>query len=253
MIRIHISRDEAATSRLHWNIGWLRGVALVPDPASADALVTASLQRARESPLPCLLVDSETISRQDLAALDPSRVMPAHPWRFRPDVLTVHRSLSSGQLGAPCLLRIHRWGGSIDAVRPIGLPAADLAHWFFSSLPATIHQLARPDYLQLHLGFPGGGMALIDTAQGTPFEGYHSLHLIGSEGAAYADDHHNRQLSRDSSGFDFDDSLYHEQVALANEAMLAEFVAGIRETRPWSVTLDDTLAALHTLKEVPDA
>ena len=55
---------------------------------------------------------------------------------------------------------------------------------------ATARWLSRsrfqePEYVQLHLGFANGGMALIDHAQTLPpGEGYYSLSLIGSKGAA---------------------------------------------------------------------
>ena len=50
-------------------------------------------------------------------------------------------------------------------------------------------------YVQVHLGFAHGGMALIGVANTLPpGDGYRSLTLIGSSGAAYADDHHQTQL-----------------------------------------------------------
>ena len=50
-------------------------------------------------------------------------------------------------------------------------------------------------YWQVHLGFPGGGMALLDYTDGLPpGDGYATLSVIGSTGAAYSDDHANMQL-----------------------------------------------------------
>ncbi|MDP7107203.1 MAG: hypothetical protein QGH41_09005, partial [Roseibacillus sp.] len=40
---------------------------------------------------------------------------------------------------------------------------------------------------------------------------------------------------------------------LTIQNMLGEFVAGIRENRPWSVNLQDTLHVLATLKELSHA
>jgi hypothetical protein len=49
--------------------------------------------------------------------------------------------------------------------------------------------------VQVHLGFPGGGMALLDfDGRLPPGDGYRSLSVIAFAGAAYADDHTNMQL-----------------------------------------------------------
>ena len=53
----------------------------------------------------------------------------------------------------------------------------------------------RPDAAVVHLGFPDGGMAVLDVTTALPDgEGYWSLQLIGADGAVYADDQHNMQL-----------------------------------------------------------
>ncbi len=142
-----------------------------------------------------------------------------HVERYLPAIQTVKQVLDAGKLGAPGLLRIHRWktagvtNGTTSSDKTIStetnairraLPDLDLARWFFGALPTELYVLgvATPsspqdsfDYVQLHLGFPGGGMALIDNTQslmGT--SNYYSLSVIGASGATYADDHHNQQL-----------------------------------------------------------
>jgi hypothetical protein len=73
--------------------------------------------------------------------------------------------------------------------------------------PDVVYAVARPgaardpgpepvgQTLLVHLGFPGGGMALLDYAAALPAgDGYEALSVIGAAGAAYADDHHNSQL-----------------------------------------------------------
>ena len=72
----------------------------------------------------------------------------------------------------------------------------DVANWLFEDLPSEVYATGRgDDYLQVHLGFPNGGMALIDCASSLPDGGgYFSLSVIGSTGAATADDHHNMNL-----------------------------------------------------------
>src|SRR5262249_132576 len=50
-------------------------------------------------------------------------------------------------------------------------------------------------FVQVHLGCSGGGMALIDYSDRLPpGDAYQALSVIGSAGAAYADDHQNMQL-----------------------------------------------------------
>lgn len=104
---------------------------------------------------------------------------------------------------------------SIDRAAGLAGMARDLdvTLWLMGTAPNLVYALeqvspvgaATPDpdageqinghSMQVHLGFPGGGMALIDYA-GTlpPGDGYRTLSVIGSAGAAYADDHQNMQL-----------------------------------------------------------
>ena len=106
--------------------------------------------------------------------------------------------LSSGKLGEPGLLRVHCWSGESGRSLASKLYGhIDLAIRFFGSIPAELYSVARGDqsYLQVHLGFTGGGMAVLDFSDRLPAgRGYDSLSLIGSSGAAYSDDHHNTHL-----------------------------------------------------------
>lgn len=147
------------------------------------------------------------------------RLMVGQTSRFLPTVQTVKQVLDTGKLGAPGLLRIHRWEPALRDDEGQGRGSAadgvdcsfahllrdiDLANWLFGELPTSIFAVSRrlaatssqrPDYVQLHLGFHGGGMALLDFTSGLPMDdAYFSLSLIGSSGATYADDHHNMQL-----------------------------------------------------------
>ena len=76
------------------------------------------------------------------------------------------------------------------------MPYLDLANWLFGAPPDRVYaRAAEPGYLQVHLGFSGGGMALIDVSDDLPpGDGYRSVTVIGSDGAGYADDHRNRNL-----------------------------------------------------------
>ena len=119
---------------------------------------------------------------------------PAFPWRFSPQAQSIRASLDDGQLGNPGLLRLHHWHpGAITMDEQIA--AVDLALWLFGSMPDATYCTSSSDNRLIHLGFPAGGMAMIDFSGALPDgDGYHSLSLIGSLGAAYADDHRDRNL-----------------------------------------------------------
>ena len=136
--------------------------------------------------------------------------------RYRPDVAAVRASMDAGQMGQPGLVRSHRWqppptGGPtawrLDPDRSGGIfiheltRDIDVAAWLFDGPPDTVFAVARgqdperPDAAVVHLGFPDGGMAVLDVTTALPEgEGYWSLGIIGADGAVYADDQHNMQL-----------------------------------------------------------
>ena len=148
----------------------------------ADALITDNAGLIPEDVPTLLLGDTD------------ANAFPALPWRFSPQAQSIRSSLDDGQLGTPGLLRLHHWRpGAITMDTQIA--AIDLALWLFDATPDATHHAASAGNRLFHLGFPGGGMAMIDFCS-TPDEGegYHSLSLIGSRGAAYADDHRNRNL-----------------------------------------------------------
>ncbi len=135
--------------------------------------------------------------------------------RFGPAQQHIQNKLASGCLGTPGLVRIHNWNAVCDetgeqpahdstaALFPQLIREIDLACWLFNCMPTTVYAI-RPSmpgsesrhYIQIHAGFPGGGMALIDCSLGGESNSnpYYSLSVIGSAGAAHADDHHNAQL-----------------------------------------------------------
>lgn len=135
---------------------------------------------------------------------------------YRSDVEAIRDSITAGHIGSPGLVRSHRWqpsppGGpeawGIDPNRTGGLfiheltRDIDMAIWLFDAAPTEVFAISRglvpdhPDWAVVHLGFPNGGMAVLDVATSLPHgDAYRSLELIGADGAAYADDHHNMQL-----------------------------------------------------------
>jgi predicted dehydrogenase len=204
------------------------------------------------------------------------RLMLGQTSRFLPSVQTVKKSLDSGQLGEPGVLRIHRWepatlhggqertnsfeGGSAASLLDQLTREFDLACWFFGHAPTNVFATSRQlsssqrnelDYVQVHLGFERGGMALIDYAQTLPpGEGYFSLTLVGSQGAAYADDHHNMQLLF-SGGCP--KALNSNPSNVQTLAQMQEFVTAINENRESLVTGADSLRAGRVAEAVADA
>ena len=171
--------------------------------------------------------------------------------RFLPSQQVLKQRLDSGKLGELGLLRAHRWHadagggtGSVPDWQDLAAPYLDLANWLFDDRPERVYaRAAGSDYVQIHLGFRAGGMALIDVSAGLPpGDGYQSVSVIGSTGAGYADDHHNRALlfaggnpaARNPGEGNHD---------LAGE--LAEFAAAAAAGRAAQVTGADAHAALQ--------
>ena len=147
------------------------------------------------------------------------QVVVINPDRFLPSRQLIRQQLDAGKLGDVGLIRIHRWEPNVgqvfnlpvqagqvenlphdDGGLPIGLLRdLDLVLWLVGKMPDAIHAVEQNDSsgrsIQLHLGFSGGAMALIDYTNRLPAgDGYQSFSVIGSAGAAYADDHQNMQL-----------------------------------------------------------
>ena len=120
----------------------------------------------------------------------------------------IKRELDAGKLGEPGLIRIHHWEAGGEADSGHELPSAllqqiDVILWLMGKSPSLVYAVEHGDtaksrqgrYVQVHLGFPGSAMALlVYSSQHPPGDPYRMLHVIGSAGAAYADDQQNMQL-----------------------------------------------------------
>jgi len=116
-----------------------------------------------------------------------ARFTIANPERYLPSRRLIRQELDAGKLGEPGLIRLYRWAPAEhngSALRDL-----DLVMWYFGKPPNLVYAV---QYV-VHLGFPGGGMAMLDHAV-VPGDRYDSLSIICSSGAAYADDHQNMQL-----------------------------------------------------------
>jgi predicted dehydrogenase len=126
-----------------------------------------------------------------------------NPDRYLPSRQLIRKQLPV-PLGEPGLIRLHRWEPA--APHPSGLPDPllrdlDLTLWLAGQRPNHVFAVEPKSdgvagrYVQVHLGFPGGAMAVLDyTDCLPPGDDYRSLSVIASSGAAYADDHQNVQL-----------------------------------------------------------
>jgi predicted dehydrogenase len=204
---------------------------------AADAIITDDASALTDG-MPALL----------LAGIS-ANAFPALPWRFSPQAQSIRSSLDDGQLGTPGLLRLHHWHpGAITMDTQIA--AIDLALWLFDATPDATHHAASAGNRLFHLGFPGGGMAMIDFSS-TPAEGegYHSLSLIGSRGAAYADDHRDRNLI-------FTGGAANAELPGCKNAfiqpMLEDFLAALSTGESSENARDDYLAARQIVEAAGD-
>ena len=176
-----------------------------------------------------------------------------NPDRFLPSRQLIRQQLDTGKLGEVGLVRVHRWEPTVGhdlnvpgLTRHVeivpheinGLPTVllrdlDLVLWLVGKSPDSIHAVSRSKlndsqsrFIQVHLGFPGGVMALIDYANQLPEgDGYQSLSVIGSSGAAYADDHQNMQLVfRGGRPL----AVRAEETGRRHDALIQEFVDGLQ-------------------------
>ncbi|MCH2201743.1 MAG: hypothetical protein MK102_07225 [Fuerstiella sp.] len=219
-------------------------VQLVDDVKNCSALLTDDIEIAEsavDEGTSVLVLNPFGLSDDICQRIKTSKsCMPAHIRRFKPSILEVKRALDAGRLGHAGLLRIHCWNPDADNTE-IFTGEVDLAAWMFGRVPNDIYALDRPGYRQVHLGFEGGGMAIIDFDSANPGDNeYYSLSLIGSSGAAYADDHHNANLLMDNNGTK---TLLTSQQDAGFAAMIDHFARSVRDAEEFSTTWCDTIQA----------
>ncbi len=218
--------------------------------AAACRLAEAGKHLLVEAPIAASLAEAE--KSVDLAGKNKVSVMVGRTLRFLPGNQTILSRLAEKKLGAPGLLRVHRWssaGARENTLAEQIVGDIDLAICIFAGLPTRVYAIKRkPAYLQIHFGFAHGGMAVLDFARALPEgQGYNSLHVIGSTGAAYADDHHNTHLVY-RGGEPRARISGHGNFHIARE--LQEFVDAIVEKRPSAVGGQDGCKALEVIEAV---
>ena len=187
----------------------LRGAALGAEPAQAAVFLGA---RAPDAVVVHnLLANGKHVllATDALPGLEPLfqearnrgiQLAVANPDHYLPSRQLLHQELASGKLGEVGLLRLHRWQPPDRNQSDALTRDLDMAGWLTGKSPNLVYAVELSGdsggrFIQVHLGFPGGGMALIDTTDRLPpGDGYSSLSVIGSSGAAYVDDQQNMQL-----------------------------------------------------------
>lgn len=183
------------------------------------------------------------------AATNGNLIRIANPLRFAPAVVAVRSQVKAGVLGLPGMCRLHHWHSPISQIeskqvghqRPVSLnwPSTwlcemDVVMWLMQGAPERVFALqqtvdASPTStnsafgtIQLHCTWSAGGMALLDFCDQLPIgEGYRSMMLIGSSGAAYLDDQQDRQLVFRGGA---PQTILDQQDILPLTAMLQDFV-----------------------------
>jgi predicted dehydrogenase len=153
---------------------------------------------------PSIFTDDQLSRMRVVAATSNVQFRVLNPDRYLPSRQLIHEQLAVGQLGAVGLIRSHRWDSqSSVAGTDQSLPGPlirdlDLISWLFRAAPEVIFAVESSQgrtFIQVHLGFTDGGMAIVDYSNRLPSgSGYQMLSVIGSAGVACADDHHNMQL-----------------------------------------------------------
>jgi predicted dehydrogenase len=138
-----------------------------------------------------------------LAAINPERYFPSRR--------LLQQQLEAGKLGRPGLIRMYRWepAPTSSKLTPPSLPVAltldlDVTLWLIGMMPNVVFATmavppngpaSQAQTIQVHLGFPNNAMALISYSSALPpGDDYRSLSVMGSDGAAYLDDHQNMQM-----------------------------------------------------------
>lgn len=171
----------------------------------------------------------------------------ANPDRYPPSRQLIRRQIPD-TLGEPGLIRLHHWVSS--STFPAPLRDLDVTLWLAGRRPDRVYAVA-PDsgrYVQVHLGFPGGGMALLDFDGSLPSgDGYQSLSVIAANGAAYADDHQNVQLAFRGG---HPQAIRTDEQAGQLAAISQEFVDAIRDGRD---LMTENVASWRNVFAVADA
>lgn len=239
-IQLAIADDDSRRSALAPR---LRGATLVDSPDSAQAVaflaappdrasVERYLQAGRHVLLSAGLPLADLDSLSETSRRSTAQLAVVNPDRYLPSRQLIKQQIPD-KIGHVGLLRLHRWEhASADPFAGPPLRDLDTALWLVGEPPDRIYAVGRDRFVQVHLGFPGGGMALIDYDGRLPEgDGYSSLSVIAASGAAYADDHQNMQLLYRGGRAQ---AVRTEEGTRQHVAMIQAFVDGLHAGRDFS-------------------
>lgn len=217
-----------------------------PAPGAVERLLRSgtSVLIGTDMPLPLAALEALTVAAREGAA----RLSVVNPDRHLPSRRLIREQLDTGKLGEVGLIRLHRWepNPSHDSLPPL-VRDLDLTLWLMDRTPNLVYAVGNDRLTQVHLGFPGGGMALIDHGYRLPAgDGYQSLSVISSAGAAYADDHQNMQLLYRGGR---PQAVRTEEGVRQMASLIQEFIDGLKA----GVPLTDSLASWQTVWAVAEA
>lgn len=161
----------------------------IEEPLRAGKPVLSTMDADHDSNVIANLQSIASEFKAQFAAVNCDRFLPSRQ---------LMRQQIPDKIGMPGMIRVQHWDPG--EMRQVSLRChIDTVIWLAGALPDRIFALSNgvpgKSMTQIHLGFPGGGMAIIDEVGGLPGGAdYRSLSVIGSTGAAYADDHNNMQL-----------------------------------------------------------
>jgi len=219
----------------------LRDVIVVTPGQNPDALIIDRRANASATAIPTLCVDA-------IDAQPPTHVFPALRRRFDPDVLAIKERIRSSSLGVVGLIRAHTWRST---ERPLSrldrIEHIDRVLWLLEEHPASVYHVHPNQFSTVfHLGFPSGAMAILDysnSLQGNPT--HDSLCVLGSKGAAYSDERHNRQLVYQEGQ---PSSIRPDLSSAYIQPMIEEFLNTVRQQKP----AHERLRAYRLAEDVAD-
>jgi len=185
---------------------------------------------------------SELVQWANLAGTHGVRLDVVNPQRVRPSRRLIRQQIVDGKLGDVGLVRISR--SSPAATGSAIVSDLDLATWLIGRMPDTVYAVRRrveladapnAECLHVHLGFPQGAMGLITETTAVPAgDASEALSVIAFSGAAYADDHQNRQLLLGGGAA----TAPHVDDGNALAVLLDEFAVRVQNTAAQSDSLD---------------
>lgn len=237
---------------------------IAPDQAALSSVESLLLQKKSVHLTPSSGLSFDLLEKYSVAARESgAQFWISNPDRYLPSRQLIQQQLLAGKLGRPGLIRLHRWESAArqsETLTGIPIPLLldlDLAARLMGAPPNVLYA-ASPSSpveadvtgrtIQVHLGFPGGAMALVDYSSALPSgNGYQYLSVMGSLGAAYSDDQQNMQLIFQGQ---------HPVAVPASEGIRAsvnlaqDFIDGLLSGRDRSTDLQGWRQAMHMIQAV---